>query len=126
LLAAVIAQVSENLRQYDPLRQGVGKLAVLQVTGPIAYTRAIMPLLPDHPHRFFEAEAMGVTYSVTPIRHDKIFRKHYSKQTRPLIRFADVRKNYLSPRIIPFILMYMSGRFYKFLRKTISDLRRWR
>jgi ABC-type Na+ efflux pump permease subunit len=29
-------------------------------------------------------------------------------------------------KIIPFILMYMSGRFYKFLRKTISDLRRWR
>ena len=126
LLAAVIAQVSENLRQYDPLRQGVGKLAVLQVTGPIAYTRAITPLLPDHPHRFFEAEAMGVTYSVTPIRHDKIFRKHYSKQTRPLIRFADVRKNYLSPQIIPLMLMYMNGRFYKFLRKTISDLRRWR
>jgi hypothetical protein len=43
-----------------------------------------------------------------------------------LIRFADVRKNYLSPRIIPLMLMYMNSRFYKFLRKTISDLRRWR
>jgi hypothetical protein len=122
-LAAVIARVSENLRQYDPLRQGVGKRAVLQVTGPIAYTRAIAPLLQVHPHRFFEAEAMGVTYSVTPIRHDRVFRKHYSKQTRPLLRFAAVHKNYLSPRIIPLILIYMNGRFFKFLRKTISDLR---
>ena len=122
-LAAVIARVSENIRHYDPLRHGVGKHAVLQVTGPIAYTRAILPLLQVHPHRFFEAEAMGVTYSVTPIRLDKIFRKHYSKQKRPLLRFAAVRKNYLSLQIIPLFLIYISGRFYKFLHKTIIDFR---
>jgi len=123
-LAAVIALVSENLRQYDPLQQGVGKTAVLQVTGPIAYTRAIAPLLAAHPHRFVEAEALGIVYSVAPIRHDKIFRKHYSKQKRPLLYFGAVQKNYFSPRIIPLITMYVSGRLYKFFRKTISDLRR--
>jgi hypothetical protein len=122
-LAAVIAQVSENLRQYDPLRHGVGKMAVLQVTGPIAYTRTIAPLLPSHPHRFIEAEAEGIIYSVTPMRHDRIFRKHYSKQKRPLLRFMAVRKNYLSPRIILVILMYINGRFYKFLSKTLMALR---
>ena len=122
-LAEVIARVADNLRNYDPLSHGVGKRAVLQMTGPIAYTRAIEPLLPHHKHRFFEAEKSGITYSVAPIRHDKIFRKHYSKQTRPLVRFADVRKRYLSPRIAPLLMIYASGRFYKFLNKTMRDLR---
>ena len=123
-LAAVIAGVSENLRQYDPINHGVGKRAVLQITGPIAYTHFILPLLACHPYRIFEAEEAGVTYSVAPIRHDGIFRKHYSKVTRPLVRFAHVRKDYFSPRILPLSLIYMNGRFYKFLRRAITDLRK--
>ncbi|MCA3364004.1 MAG: glycosyltransferase [Roseomonas sp.] len=123
-LAAVIAGVSENLRHYDPISHGVGKRAVLQMTGPIAYTRAIAPLLECHPYRVFQAEETGVTYSVAPIRHDEIFRKHYSKVTRPLVRFAHVRKDYFSPRIVPLMLIYMNDRFYKFLCKTINDLRK--
>ncbi len=115
--------MAENLRGYDPLRDGVGKRAVMQVTGPIAYTRAIEPLLASHAHRFFAAEAAGIAYSIAPIRHDKIFRKHYSKLTRPLLRFSQLRKRYFSPRIIPLLLIYTSGRFYKFLRKTRDDVR---
>ena len=122
-LAAVIAGVSENLRHYDPIDHGVGKRAVLQVTGPIAYTRAILPLLASYPHRVFEAEEAGVTYSVAPIRHDRIFRKHYSKIMRPLVRFEHVRKDYLSPSILLLLLIYMNARFYKFLRRAITDLR---
>ena len=117
-LAAVIARVVENLRSYDPLRDGVGKHAVLQVTGPIAYTLAIEPLLAQHPHRFFMAQAAGVTYSIAPIRHDRIFRKHYSKVTRPLVGFRHIRKNYLSMRIFAIFTIYLNSRFYKFLRTT--------
>ena len=121
-LDAVISRVSENLRNYDPVSDGVGKRAVLQMTGPIAYTRAIMPLIGRYPYRLFEAEMTGVTYSIAPMRHDKIFRKHYSKVTRPLVRFAFVRKDYLSPKILALLLMYLNGRFYKFLRKAFSRL----
>jgi hypothetical protein len=122
-LGAVLAHVSEKLRNYDPLRDGVGKRAVLQVTGPIAYTRAILPLLHSQPHRFFEAEEAGVIYSTIPVRHDKIFRTHYSKVKRPLVRFAFVKKEYFSPRILPLLLIYLNGRFYRFLTKAIKARR---
>ena len=121
-LSAVISHVRDNLRNYDPLNDGVGKEAVLKTTGPIAYTRAIEPLLQHHPWRLFNAEAEGVVYSVAPNEHTRIFRKHYSKVKRPLVRFAHIRKDYFSPRFFLMLLIYVNGRFYKFLQSFFQSL----
>src|SRR5262249_50786919 len=40
-LEAVMARVKANIARYDLSRDGVGKMGVLRVTGPIAYTQAI-------------------------------------------------------------------------------------
>jgi len=123
-LSAVISHVLDNLGNYDPLKDGVGKEAVLKTTGPIAYTRAIEPLLQHHPWRLFNAEAEGVVYSVVPNGHTRMFRKHYSKVKRPLVSFTHIRKDYLSPRFFLILLIYMNGRFYKFVQNFFKSLGR--
>jgi len=59
LMQAVIDTVMAKLRGYSMRRDGVGKFGVLRTTGPIAYTKAIEPLLDQHPHRFFDSDAPG-------------------------------------------------------------------
>ena len=81
-LRSVIDRVLDNIRHYNPARSGVGKMAVLRVTGPIAYTQAIDATRLESAHRFVEAEALGLRYSVLetstdPLAHELAFEKHY-------------------------------------------------
>jgi mannosyltransferase OCH1-like enzyme len=121
-LAAVIEKISENISNYDPITHGVGKHAVINMTGPIAYTKAILPIIRYHSHRIIEAEGAGLIYSIAPIRHDRIFKKHYSKVTRPLVGFRYIQKNYFSMRIFAIFIIYLNSRFYKFLRTTKKNM----
>ena len=50
-LKAVIESVLTNIDSYRPWLDGTGKIGVLRVSGPIAYTLAIHPLLGSHSHR---------------------------------------------------------------------------
>ena len=89
-LKAVINQVIDNITNYDLEKTGTGKLGVLKVTGPIAYTKAILPILFDHPHRTFQThEFIGLIFDNTENLiggHDKLFSKtHYSKLETPII-----------------------------------------
>lgn len=69
-----------------------GKLGVLRLTGPIAYTRAIHPLLRKHKHRL-ESNSFGgaMLYSYTfrdgnsSPRHEDVERAHYSTLTTPIV-----------------------------------------
>ncbi|MCG8345749.1 MAG: hypothetical protein MI685_11415 [Chlorobiales bacterium] len=86
-LRAVICAVLANIDSYKPWRQGVGKIGVLRVTGPIAYTLAIAPLLSKYPYRYERTnKAFALVYSATRKSHKKIYKKHYSKQTATIIR----------------------------------------
>lgn len=89
-LKAVINQVIDNITNYDLEKTGTGKLAVLKVTGPIAYTNAILPILVDHPHRIFRShEYIGFIYDNTS-NHGKLFSNtHYSKLRTPVILNID-------------------------------------
>lgn len=84
-LERVIERVLGNLAGYDEARDGVGRMAVLRTTGPIAYTLAIHPLLTVHDHRFFDAEAAGLRYC--PRRnHLRVFgAESYLRQSTPLV-----------------------------------------
>lgn len=86
-LAAVLRDVLRNVAQYDPLRAGVGGMGVIRTTGPIAYTRAIHPIRPAHPHRYVLLEEVGLRYTVLGdvIGHHRTQRRHYSRHLAPLV-----------------------------------------
>jgi mannosyltransferase OCH1-like enzyme len=86
-LYEVINQVIKNIDSYT-IKVGVGKPAVLEVTGPIAYTQAISPILHKYIHRIVEInDSIGLTYNnLKNTSHKNLFSKtHYSKITEPVI-----------------------------------------
>ena len=86
-LAAVIKKVINNIYEYNIQLHGVGKQGVLKVTGPVPYTKAILPILKNHKHRLFETESdIGLVYNNIGKNHVTMFKnKHYSKVKEPII-----------------------------------------
>ncbi len=90
-LESVIKYVLNKIDCYTPGVDGVGRYGVLRVTGPIAYTLAIEPLLKLHPHRFAESDGeLGFEYNIisastNPVGHRALFKNHYTTLTEPLI-----------------------------------------
>ena len=94
-LKAVIENILRNITVYNPALHGVGKPGVLRVTGPIAYTLAIAPLLGQHAHRRVDAERdLGLRYSIYPMvdkavhPHLSLFKTHYSQSKESLVRLG--------------------------------------
>jgi len=86
IMLGVIKSVLWNLCHYSVEKHGVGKPGVLRTTGPIAYTKAIKPLLSQHAHRFFDSDASGLVYSVIPFpKHKALFPTHYSRVRMPVV-----------------------------------------
>ena len=87
-LKNVIATVSTNIDLYHRYFYGVGREAVLAITGPVAYTRSIHVILNEHPHRFVDVFGdMGLQYSIYSDRrvHRQLQPHHYSRIDEPLI-----------------------------------------
>ena len=62
-LAAVIGRVLRNIRIYRPVLHGTGHHGILRLTGPVAYTLAIEPLVESCLHRLINGAREGVEYS---------------------------------------------------------------
>lgn len=90
-LYAVIERVLLNMSHYSVLRDGVGFPAVVRITGPIAYTKAIAPLLGHHPHRRVANESeLSLRYSVLEGQtHRNLFAGHYDRRRTPLVTGKD-------------------------------------
>ena len=87
-LYAVIQAVMRNIDCYIPRMHGSGRNAVLRMTGPIAYTLAILPLLPLNQHRLVkDHEELGLVYSVYAQNtdHKRLFGTHYAELTAPIV-----------------------------------------
>jgi inositol phosphorylceramide mannosyltransferase catalytic subunit len=92
-LKAVIEKVTNNIRTYDPFSDGVGKKGVMKLTGPVAYTSAIMAIQDAHPHRLVEIEDLYFQYTIFPPtksqkfghEHIGLFSTHYSTQVEPIV-----------------------------------------
>lgn len=86
-LRAVIAKVLANIETYRPWHHGVGRNGVFRVTGPIAFTRAILPIRERHPHRFVaDSGNIGLRYSIGEgYKHIAAFPMHYSLHTAPVV-----------------------------------------
>lgn len=91
LLRAVIERVILNLQSYRYDKVGAGRLGVLRLTGPIAYTKAIHPLLSTQPHRIVKDQTeLGIRYSIFERDgrqyHRQIFKNHYAAIKTPIVR----------------------------------------
>lgn len=84
----VIQFVMRNIDHYIPSVHGRGKHGVLRVTGPIAYTLAVHPLLPMKKHRLVRChEDIGLVYSIFKGReHHRLFKKNYRTLTEPVVQ----------------------------------------
>lgn len=110
-LAAVIDLVLRNIREYSTWSFGVGRIGVQRVTGPIAYTKAIYPLLAAHKHRQLRNEQeIGLCYSIGDgYNHISHFKNHYSLSAKPIIHLSKSRM--------------MSAHVYAGLRRVKDALR---
>lgn len=79
-LRAVIVDVLTNIESYSPWTFGVGRNGVFRLTGPIAYTLAIQPLLGTAPAKAVSSEAeLSLEYSIVEnYVHQEAFKRHYS------------------------------------------------
>ena len=87
-LKAVIARVFSNIRAYTPSQFGTDAYGVLRVSGPIAFTQAIYPLLDHFPHKIVDLERWGVLYSI----YDAGSAPGQSHQARMPGHYATVRE----------------------------------
>jgi len=87
-LGAVLEDVITNINSYRPLSGGVGKKAVLNLTGPVAFSLAISPIRDKFPHKVISARKSGVLYSKmsSTTAHYQLYKKHYSKIATPIVR----------------------------------------
>lgn len=93
-LKAAIKQVLYNLKTYTPLTFGTDAWGVIRLSGPIAYTKAIYPLLDHYPHTAIDLTMWDIQYSIYGKAGDKLFRhqdtikdyNHYSRVGEPIVR----------------------------------------
>ena len=96
-LRAVIDNVLRNIDRYNPVLDDVGKGAVLRLSGPIAYTLSITPLLAQYSHRVVDGQDdLGLTYSIYSSNsnwaHKSIFRFHYTDLREPVTELTGSKK----------------------------------
>lgn len=92
---AVIQAVMRNIDSYIPHMHGSGRNAVLRLTGPIAYTLAMLPLMQSNLHRLVaDHDELGLDYSVYQENsdHKTLFGAHYTELTHPIVRATVVRR----------------------------------
>ena len=113
-LKAVIDNVCNNIVRYNPFVHGTGAFGVINLTGPIAYTKTILRLLENSPHRLEKDHlALGLIYCATDKEggisgHRQIFdKKHYSKLDEPVIIQSKII-SFLFAKSKPFINVIIS------------------
>jgi hypothetical protein len=83
-LESVINEVLYKITNYSRELDGVGRLGVLRITGPIVYTLAVQKLINKFPLRIIHSENSGLIYGKIA-RAINGFSKHYSLLNDPII-----------------------------------------
>lgn len=102
-LKAAIKQVMYNLKTYTPLTFGTDAWGVIRLSGPIAYTKAIYPLLDHYPHTAIDLSKWDIQYSIYGKTGSKLSQhqdtikdyNHYSRVGEPIVR----RDVFMEPQI---------------------------
>jgi inositol phosphorylceramide mannosyltransferase catalytic subunit len=85
LMKKIIDQVTFNINNYSLKNYGVGKLAVLLLTGPIAYSRVIIKNKDKYNITLYDNYYdIGLIYDRIG-HHYKLFKKHYEHLNTPVV-----------------------------------------
>jgi mannosyltransferase OCH1-like enzyme len=120
ILEEVISTVCRNIDQYDPFRQGVGRLAVLETTGPIAYSRVLHKYILKGEARLASNEELGLRYSIYNI-NSKSHRVGGSKNYRYLLSSL-LREPFLKSTIVT--SFFFSKKIVNFIRVRFLHVRK--
>lgn len=118
-LKAVIENVCNNIKHYNPFIHDTGGWSVVNVTGPIAYSLAIEPLVNSHQHRLERDNTkFGFVYSIFELKgiglgHHKFLKKHYTLSDESLITLPLATK----------LAFNISKPFIKLLKSTLIKMR---
>ena len=88
-LKSVIENVCNNIINYNPFIHHTGQTGVFRVTGPVAYTLAIMPHVNQFNHRLVRSHhELNLIYSIfsdnKDYKHRLLFKNHYSTLSEPV------------------------------------------
>jgi inositol phosphorylceramide mannosyltransferase catalytic subunit len=86
-LRKIILSIMNNIDLYKPWIHGVGQRGVLNLTGPIAYSLAILPLLNKYDHRIVGSDSdVGLSFNALKTSHLKVISKpHYRTQNDSVV-----------------------------------------
>jgi hypothetical protein len=87
-LKSTLEVAIEKIKAYDETVNGVGKNAVLALTGPHVFTTGIVRIEDAHPHRHaLYMTDLGLKYTIfdSLTEHETLFSTHYSRNTLPLV-----------------------------------------
>jgi hypothetical protein len=93
-LRQVIQNVLRNIDVFVPRLHPHGGSGVLNLTGPVAYTLAILPLMPQGRHRFVPDHLdLGLVYSIYAQKgHLGLFTRHYRQLSTPIVHASPTRR----------------------------------
>lgn len=118
-LKSVIENVCNNIQNYNVFIHDTGGWAVVNLTGPIAYSLAIEPLINSHTHRIERDNSkFGFIYSIFESKglglgHHKILKKHYTQSDESLVNLPFAHK----------VAFNLSKPFIKLVKNTLIKLR---
>ncbi|MCB8746893.1 glycosyltransferase [Rhodoferax sp. U2-2l] len=117
-LKAVILSILNNIDHYRPWLHGVGGSGVVRLTGPIAYTLAILPLLHRYDHRRVRRDAdISLSYCALqgPSHLSLVVKPHYRALGDSVVILTD------SGHIFIFKIYTMIRFIYKKMRTVITS-----
>jgi hypothetical protein len=93
-LKAVILSIINNIDMYKPWVHGVAHRGVINLTGPVAYSLAILPLLKIYDHRIVGSDSkIGLSFNALKTSHLKVISKpHYRSQSDSVVLLTGYNK----------------------------------
>ena len=114
-LKAVIENTCKNIKTYNVYLHDVGMTGVLNLTGPIAYTLAILPMMHLYKHRIGFDKDFGLIYSVFSNSlggHRSLFKSHYESLKESIVKQSTIGR----------LLFPFASRFKEIAKKRIFSL----
>lgn len=121
IMKHVVDKIIDNILNYRAWyygRHSYGKLGVLFVTGPVAYTQAIFEVQDKYPIRFERYDIdMGFVYSgLVKQSHEKILHNHYAQHKTYMIN----QGNFIN------FLSFLYVCFNRIAKEVLKKLGKWR
>ncbi|MGV3583306.1 MAG: glycosyltransferase family 32 protein [Methylophilus sp.] len=119
-LKAVIENICNNIMHYNPFFHDTGGWAVVNMTGPIAYTLAIQPILNQYKYRLAaDNSQLHLVYSIYEqkgigLGHHKILKKHYTVNTNPLVKLNPITQ----------LIFFITNPLILVIKSTLISLRK--